>query len=217
MNSKSIRLKFLPKGEYRGVNEDDPIRYYYWPIIGGMYRKRVELCLDECTGGQRILEVGFGTGLTFLNLSELYQEVHGIDLTADIEEVSSVFARRGIKVFLKNGNILEMPYEDNYFDTVLLISILEHLYPEWQERAFREIHRILKPGGQVVYGVPVERPLMVFMFKMLGYDIRKAHFSTEIQVADAAARILQKKELIQMRSFLPFLGVVYEVGNLIKN
>lgn len=210
------KLKLLPAGQYRGVNEKDPIRYYYWPVFGTLYRRRVELALAECRGGDRILEVGFGTGLTFLNLAEMYQEIHGLDLMADVPQVKSVFDALGLKTFLQNGNVLNMPYEDGYFDTVLLISILEHLKPEEQSLAFAEIKRVLKPGGQVVYGVPVERPLMVFLFRVLGHDIRQEHFSTEKQVAAAAAAVLHKVRIVEMKSMLPFLGEVYEVGHFVK-
>lgn len=210
------RLKLLPAGQYRGVNEKDPIRYYYWPVFGTLYRRRVELALAECRGGQRILEVGFGTGLTFLNLNEMYEEIHGLDLTADIPQVKAVFDKLGIKTYLQNGNVLHMPYEAGYFDTVLLISILEHLKPEEQGQASAEITRVLKPGGQVVYGVPVERPLMVFLFRLLGHDIRQEHFSTERQVAQAAGEHLKKLRIVEMKSTLPFLGKVYEVGHFVK-
>lgn len=210
------KLKLLPAGQYRGVNEKDPIRYYYWPVFGTLYRRRVELALAECRGGDRILEIGFGTGLTFLNLAEMYREIHGLDLTADVPQVKSVFDALGLKTFLQNGNVLNMPYEDGYFDTVLLISILEHLKPEEQSQAFAEIKRVLKPGGQVVYGVPVERPLMVFLFRVLGHDIRQEHFSTEKQVAATAAAVLHKVRIVEMKSMLPFLGKVYEVGHFVK-
>src|ERR1700728_2399759 len=162
MNVQSTlpRVKLLPRNEYVGVNSLDPIRFYHWPIFGAMYRRRVELCLDECRGGERILEIGFGTGLTFLNLHDMYREIHGVDLTADTKAVHDAFAARGIETDLRKGNVLEMPYENDYFDTVLLISILEHLKPDEQPKAFAEIARVLKPGGQVVYGVPIERPLM---------------------------------------------------------
>lgn len=210
------KLKMLPAGQYRGVNEKDPIRYYYWPVFGALYRRRVELALAECRGGERVLEVGFGTGLTFLNLSEMYREIHGLDLTADIPQVKSVFDGVGIQTYLRNGNVLSMPYEGEYFDTVLLISILEHLKPEEQDQAFAEVARVLKPGGQVVYGVPVERPLMVFFFRLLGHDIRQEHFSTEKQVAAAAGARLKKVRIVEMKSMLPFLGKVYEVGHFVK-
>lgn len=216
MSQMLPKLKLLPAGQYRGVNEKDPIRYYYWPVFGTLYRRRVELALAECLGGDRILEIGFGTGLTFLNLTEMYREIHGLDLTADVPQVKSVFDALGLKTFLQNGNVLNMPYEDGYFDTVLLISILEHLKPEEQSQAFAEIKRVLKPGGQVVYGVPVERPLMVFLFRVLGHDIRQEHFSTEKQVAAAAAAVLHKVRIVEMKSMLPFLGKVYEVGHFVK-
>lgn len=210
------KLKLLRIDQYKGVNRDDPLRYYYWPIVGQMYRRRVELCLGECLGGQRVLEVGFGSGLTFLNLDGMYQEIHGMDLTASVTEVRSVFDELGVRTFLRNGDVLKMPYENDTFDTVLLISILEHLKPEEQDIAFGEICRVLKPGGQVVYGAPVERPFMVSMFRLLGYDIRQAHFSTEKQIAASAEKFFRNVRLIQMNSTPPLFGVVYEVGHFIK-
>ena len=67
MNQKNqkTKLKLLPYKQYGGVDEKDPIRFYYWPVIGSVYRRRVEMCLEKCQGGERILEVGFGTGLSF--------------------------------------------------------------------------------------------------------------------------------------------------------
>ena len=215
--TKPVSLKLLRRDEYVGVNELDPIRFYHWPIIGAMYRRRVELCLGECSGGERILEIGFGTGLTFMNLHETYREIHGLDLTADVCAVQAAFAARHVQTELRRGNVLEMPYEGNFFDTVLLISILEHLKPQEQFKAFAEIERVLKPGGQVIYGVPIERPLMVFMFRMLGCDIRKEHFSTELDVSFAAQERLQKVRVLQMRSRPPIFGPVYEVGHFLKH
>ena len=216
MSPQRLKLKLLPHGSYQGINTDDPIRFYYLPLFGPMYRRRVELCLGECRVGRRVLEIGFGSGVSFLNLHELFDEIYGIDLTASVEAVKSVFDALDIPTFLTNGNVLDMPYENNYFDTVLLISILEHLHSDELERAFREIQRILKPGGQMVYGAPVERPFMVWMFRLLSYDIRKAHFSTEKQIAAAAGQLFRREKIIQMKSTPPLFGAVYEVGHFIK-
>ncbi len=206
-------LQMLPLDQYAGVNREDPIRFYHWPIIGALYRRRVELCLAECHGGERVLEVGFGSGVTFLNLRTIYTEIHGLDLTADTAVVGAVFAARQIQTDLRNGSVLDMPYADDYFDTVLLISILEHLKPIELQPAFQEIRRVLKPGGQVVYGVPVERPLMVQLFKLLGTDIRAQHFSTEEEVAQAAHATLQRVKRVPLNSVA---GPVYEVGHFEK-
>ena len=217
MSDNLKKLKLLPAREYKGGNQDEPTRFYFLPVVGSMYRRRVELCLAECVGGTRILEVGFGTGVSFLNLHEIYQEIHGLDLTVNVDDVKKVFDRLGVPTFLRNGNVLNMPYENDTFDTVLLISVLEHLKPSELDPAFREIHRILKTGGQMVYGVPIERTFMVALFYLLGYNIRKAHFSTEIQISTAAEEMFHQKKITRMKPIPSIIGPVYEVGNFEKN
>ena len=218
MKSKNqrVKLNLLPKEEYVGVEKFDPIRFYFWPIIGKLYRKRVELCLNECLGGERVLDIGFGSGVNFLNLNEKYEEIHGLDLTADLELVTETFRKHDLHPKLRKGNILSMPYTDNYFDTVLLVSILEHIKPSEQITAFREIERVLKPGGQVIYGVPIDQPLMAVAFRLLGVDISEHHFSTEEDVANAANKVVSLIRMINMKSPIPFMKPVYVVGHFIK-
>ena len=210
------KLKLLPYREYASVDRDDPLRFYFWPIIGRMYRRRIEMCLAECTGGQRVLEVGFGSGVTFPNLNDSYQEIHGLDLNVSVEDVAAVFRTKQIETRLQNGSVLSMPYEDDFFDTVLLVSVLEHLKPSEQAQAFREIRRVLKPEGQAIYGVPIERGVMVLMFRVLGCNIRKHHFSTEKDVFNAADSFLDKVRVVQMQSIPSLFGSVYEIGHFVK-
>lgn len=212
----TTKLRLLPYKEYKGVDKIYSVIFYYLPVFGGMYRRRVELCLDQCKGGDSILEVGFGSGLTFLNLNEKYKTIFGLDLTCDVNIVKEVFASHSIHPDLRNGNILSMPYADNQFDTVLLISILEHLKPDELTQAVEEIKRVLKPGGQVIYGVPVERPFMVFMFRLLGYNIREHHFSTEVEVMQANDKTFKKISVHAMKAFPSFFGNVYEIGHFTK-
>lgn len=206
----------LAKNTYVTLPETDPLIYYYLPVLGNMYRRRVELALHECSGGDSILEVGFGSGVTFLNLVKRYKKIHGIDLHADPEAVTSMWNNYGVKPILREGNLLALPYEKDQFDTVLLISILEHIKPNEQLAAMKEIHRVLKPGGQMVYGVPVERPLMVFVYRLMGVNIREHHFSTEKDVAENARSVFSEKKLVDMKSNFPFLGTVYQVGHFVK-
>jgi ubiquinone/menaquinone biosynthesis C-methylase UbiE len=212
----SVKLKLLSKEDYVSGGKFDPIRFYFWPIIGRMYRKRVELCLAECNGGERVLDIGFGSGVNFLNLNELYKEIHGLDLTAKVGLVVENFKKYGLQPKLLNGNILNMPYPDNYFDSVLLVSILEHIKPDEQLTAFREIKRVLKSGGQLIYGVPVEQPFMVFSFRLLGVNIREHHFSTEEDVSNAAQNVMEKVRLVDMNNPLPLMKPVYQVGHFVK-
>lgn len=50
------------------------------------------------------------------------------------------------------SDIQNMPLENESFDTVLSAEVLEHV-PD-PEKALREIHRVLKPGGKLVMSIP---------------------------------------------------------------
>jgi ubiquinone/menaquinone biosynthesis C-methylase UbiE len=210
----SASLLMLQKDAYVSLPETDPLIYYYLPFFGPLYRRRVELALNLCRGGANVLEVGYGSGVAFLNLAQKYKEIHGIDLFADADAVTAMWKDHGISADLKKGDLLSLPYKDGLFDTVLLISILEHIKPRELDVAMGEVHRVLKPSGQLVYGVPVERPLLVLAYKVLGYDIREHHFSTQENVANAARARFTEKEIHSIN--YPFFGNIYQVGNFIK-
>ena len=210
---KRERLDMFPAHEYATAGESDPLRFYTYPIIGGLYRRRVELCLAELTGGPRVLEVGFGSGLTFRNLLRKYERVYGIDKGVDLDMVTEFFRGKGMDVDLRKGTVINLPFPDMFFDSILLISILEHLRGEELRRAFRELVRVLKPSGQLVYGVPVERRVMRWAFRILGYDIRKHHFSTEIDVRRAASSVLTEVRLTMMAGPLGMPRNIYQVGH----
>jgi ubiquinone/menaquinone biosynthesis C-methylase UbiE len=212
------KLKMLPVDKYDFATRDieNLTKFYRIPIIGALYRYRSEVCLNECNGGQRILEVGFGVGITFLNLADAYAEIHGIDTVGDIARMEKAFRDEGIETSLRIGDVVNLPFPDAHFDTVLAISVLEHLKPSELTSAFAEMSRVLKPGGQLVYGVPRERGLMRFMFRLLGYDIREHHFSTELDVLAAAEKSLEQVRLIEISApFMP-VGVIYHVGHFVR-
>jgi ubiquinone/menaquinone biosynthesis C-methylase UbiE len=205
-----------PVSEYPGVGRDDPIRHYAKPIFGRLYRRRVEMCLNELRGGRSVLEVGFGSGVAFRNLARKYGTILGLDLGVDIELVSAFWLAKGIEVNLRSGSVLEMPFPDHSVDAVLLISILEHLRPGELSTAFAEVKRVLRPGGQVVYGVPVDRWATRLAFRVLGYDIRKHHFSTEREVRAAAEASLIPVRIRDLTSPLGIPIAIYQVGSFVK-
>lgn len=95
----------------------------------------------------RILDVGCGRGVLLGSLADRGHEVHGMDVSETA--VAGTDPRAHIKVA---GCLTECDYPDDYFDQVILWHVLEHLTNPREVLA--EIHRILKPGGQVIVAVP---------------------------------------------------------------
>ena len=55
-----------------------------------------------------------------------------------------------------NGDALQLPFDDNTFDRIVVSEVLEHIWDD--ERAIVEIVRVLRPGGRVAATVPTRWP-----------------------------------------------------------
>lgn len=61
--------------------------------------------------------------------------------------------RKNINIY---SPIHKIPVEDNYFDAILCIAVLEHV--ENPEEVVPELYRVLKPGGHLILDVPFLQP-----------------------------------------------------------
>ena len=73
-------------------DEHDPLRFHYWPVLGRLYRRRIDGCMALLGSGGRVLDVGYGSGTSFLELGDRFREVHGIDTHDYGPAVARVFA-----------------------------------------------------------------------------------------------------------------------------
>jgi ubiquinone/menaquinone biosynthesis C-methylase UbiE len=98
------------------------------------------------------LELGCGTGFFTLNLklAGVLDEGHVTDLSPGMVEVAQRNARSlGFEVAGRVADAELLPYDDNSFDLVVGHAVLHHI-PD-VELAFREVLRVLKPGGRFVF------------------------------------------------------------------
>ncbi len=105
---------------------------------------------------QRALEIGCGTGFFLLNLKQAgaLGEGHVTDISPGM--VSAARRNASMLGYRIEGRVADaesIPYNDATFDLVIGHAVLHHI-PDVQ-RAFREMLRVLKPGGRfVIAGEP---------------------------------------------------------------
>jgi len=162
----------------------DPIAYYRRPVVGWLYRERINMGL-RLLGWERFesaLEIGYGAGAVLIALAPLVKQLHGIDLDAEPEPVHDLLASRGIDTNLQKGSVYELPMKDETFDLACSFSVFEHLadYP----KALREVRRVLKPNGKFLLGMPAVNRAMEWGFRAIGFKgIEDHHITTPADVA----------------------------------
>jgi SAM-dependent methyltransferase len=107
--------------------------------------------------GQRILDLGFGDGRNMPLLANLGLEVHGVEMTEDIcARTLARLARLGVAVQTRVGRNHAIPYEDAFFDHVLACHSCYYVEPGTRfEDNVREIARVTKGGGRLVFSAPM--------------------------------------------------------------
>jgi ubiquinone/menaquinone biosynthesis C-methylase UbiE len=114
--------------------------------------------------GERILEVGPGTGYYSLPVAEQLRPGGALDVLDVQQEMLDHTMRRarerGVEnIAPRNGDARSVPYPDGSFDAAFLVTVLGEV-PD-QDAALREARRVLKGGGRLVVGELFGDPHMV--------------------------------------------------------
>ncbi len=113
--------------------------------------RHLPACFDAMNvSGKRVLEIGLGQGADSESLIRRGAAWSGVDLTAEsVERVRTRLTLRDLPFEkLQQGTVLHLPFADDTFDMVFSHGVLHHV-PEIRQ-AEKEIHRVLKPGGELV-------------------------------------------------------------------
>ena len=181
-------LLIPPKGMAPKPDADDPVDYYYHPLVGWLYRARLGLAVD-LLGPPRydsILEVGYGSGIFLPELARHAESIAGIDIHTESAQVSAMLERLGLEADLREGTLFELPWREGAFDGVVCLSVLEHLVE--LDAALDEFRRVLRPGGVAVLGFPTRNPLTDGFFRLAGYNPRAILPSSHADILAAADR-----------------------------
>ena len=118
------------------AKEFDNTRYRPWSCV--------ENFLDKVPEKSSIGDIGCGNGKNMLYRTDCYN--YGCDFSSELVDIC---LEKNLNVI--EGDILEIPFEDNQFDYTICIAVIHHLSTrEKRIKAIEELKRVTKKGGQIL-------------------------------------------------------------------
>ena len=139
------------------------------PWLKNIHRTRAwdypfTLCNLKYKKGAKLLDAGCGFSPLTPFLADLGFDVYGVDETINLQllpnesyfndskegTIIDVWGKRDNLKYI-HGNMGNLNFENNYFDVVICVSVLEHIHPlSYIKTIVNEFARVVKPGGQVI-------------------------------------------------------------------
>ncbi|PKL78991.1 MAG: hypothetical protein CVV25_09420 [Ignavibacteriae bacterium HGW-Ignavibacteriae-4] len=166
------------------IDEEKFSKEYFDAIEQKRYAREPEILefADFQSGkGKKMLEVGLGAGTDFINWVRNGADAHGIDLTPEsIAHVKHRLSLEGLDAKFEVGDSENLPYEDNSFEFVYSWGVIHHT-PD-TPKAFREIYRVLQPGGKAKIMVYNRKSMLAYFF-WVKHALLKGKFSMTVDEA----------------------------------
>ncbi len=144
----SLRQQFY-RQEYRRLKPS-------WQESLDIYRN----VIDQYTGEDTyILDVGCGHGEFLKSVYAKTPHTYGVDPDEEALRKNTIIRHTFV------GTADKLPFADNFFDLVVSAWVLEHL--DDPQATFREIYRVLKPGGKVIFLTPNAWNYNVWLIRLI--------------------------------------------------
>lgn len=154
------------------------------------------------TSNLHCLDLGADNGV----ISYLLRERGGSWKSADLDEQAVCSIRQLVKedVFQING--ISTTFNDNEFDRVVIVDLLEHI--ETEREFIEELFRIIKPGGELIINVPqIKNSLLRKLRLAIGQtDEKHGHLRPGYTVEQLAVLLKDKFQIINHKSYSKFFS-----------
>ena len=127
----------------------------FWTGPGKQYLDRLERAIvsEALTGGNTVVDIGAGFGRLADCYIGKYRSVHMVEPAANLRQIAE--RTYGSAASYHEASVDDLPFPDESVDAVLMVRVFHHLGNP--EVGLREIHRVLRKGGKLVFNYSNKR------------------------------------------------------------
>ena len=197
-------LKLLPRNALVKTGPVDRANWNYTSKLAWLQRRRFHLLLSLLGNRpvDRLLELGYGSGILMPELATRCSELFGADPHPHSAQVHEVLAAHGVEATLVSAGAEQLPFTDGFFDTIVTISAIEYVTDI--DRACTELRRVLRPDGCLYIVTPGTSPLLDATLRLLTGESAGDNYGKRRQQLIPALE--QAFRIIRIRYFPPLFG-----------
>ena len=127
------------------IVKGDHEKYWQEPAMESYYLINRWLSQDK----RDYLDLGCGLGRHTIQFAKAGFNTSGFDLSeTSIERTEEYAEQAGVKVDLRVGDMLDLPYGDNSFDCIYCRNVISHTDTAGMRKIVSELKRVLRKGGE---------------------------------------------------------------------
>lgn len=155
----------------------DKLASRYDSLFGDDAQAVEEMVENHLAGGETVLDLACGTGVTAIPLLEKFSNVFGVDISRGMLNQARVKSETA-KIRFVQGSFVALPFSDASFDAAICVGAIWHLREKEEKKFAEEIQRILKPGGVFITTVQVPDSKLT-IGKMVGNLLGKTKYARD--------------------------------------
>jgi ubiquinone/menaquinone biosynthesis C-methylase UbiE len=166
----------------------------------------IEKFLSKVPKTNKILDVGCGQGLLVKEFRNKGYDIVGVDAFYEND-------------FVEKQDIFDNNYEDDTFDLILCLDVIEHFSFDKQELLVKELTRIVKPSGKIVWSIPNMAHLSSrITFLLLGKLLRTAkieYHPGDRPISEYYTIIASNSKIVKKKGLSATIPLLFQITQLL--
>lgn len=159
------------------------------------------LNFSEIKPGERVLDIGCGTGEQAVYFAKKGAIVAGIDINPKMVGCAlKKKEKEGPNIYFQGGDATDLPFLDPVFDLAVISLVLHEIESKDRDKVISEMKRVVKKGGRLIFidfNCPLPKSMISFFVNLIEFFVGRRNYKNfkSYLKEGGILKILEKNQL----------------------